>query len=69
MDGVVKYDITTIFGKRDDMLLHVYARQIIERISQSSPLPLLLGICLEDNGRDVRIFEEVLNKLEAMKTW
>lgn len=68
-DGAVKYDITTIFGRRDDILLNVYARQIIERISQTSSLPLLLAICLDENGRDVKIFEEVLNRIESIKTW
>jgi proteasome assembly chaperone 3 len=68
-DGTVKYDVSTIFGRRDDILLHVYARQIIERISLTSSLPLLLAICLEDEGRDAKIFEEVLNRIEDIKTW
>jgi hypothetical protein len=68
-DGATQYDVSTIFGKRDDILLHVYARQIIEKISKYSDLPLLLAISLNENGRGVNVFENVLNNIEEIRTW
>lgn len=65
----MKYETSVLLGKRDDLLLQVYARQIIEKISKYSKLPLLLAISLQENGRDVEIFNNVLNTLEEIRTW
>jgi hypothetical protein len=65
----MKYDTSIMLGKRDDPLLQVYARQIIEKISKHSNLPLLLAISLQENGRGVNIFENVLNTIEEIRTW
>jgi hypothetical protein len=65
----MKYETTVLLGKREDLLLQVYARQIIEKISKHSNLPLLLAISLQENGRDVSIFETVLNTIEEIRTW
>jgi hypothetical protein len=68
-DGSMKYETSVLLGKREDLLLQVYARQIIEKISKYSNLPLLLAISLQENGRDVGIFETVLNTIEEIQTW
>mmetsp|Transcript_7096 Transcript_7096/g.10591 ORF Transcript_7096/g.10591 Transcript_7096/m.10591 type:complete len:133 (-) Transcript_7096:26-424(-) len=68
-DGSVVYDLATVFGRRDDPLLDVYARQIIERISKHSKHPLILGISLKEDGRDSVIFQEVLRTIETIRTW
>ena len=74
------YHIQTLFGKRDDPLLAIYARQIIENIATYSGnnenngtatgvKPLLLSIALNDNSRDSDSFTEILNKLFEIATW
>ena len=55
--------VETMMGKRDDPLLNIYARQIIERISLSSDKPLLLAISIKDECRDTETFQIILNKL------
>ena len=64
-----RFRITTMFGRRDDPLLDVYARQIIEQISTYSEKPLLLAISLIANGRDTETFQLILNKLLEICTW
>lgn len=61
--------MNTLLGRRDDPLLNVYARQIIENISASSNLPLLLCICLDEKGRATGTFQDILNKLYSIRTW
>ena len=68
MDGKV-YEMKTLLGKRDDALVNVYARQIIERISTVSSKPLLLAIALQPEGRDSETFKRILNKLYEIATW
>ena len=69
-DGTVHYEINVIFGKRDDQLLLVYCRQIIEKIYKAgSKKPLLFAIALLEDGRSVECFQAVLNKLDEIATW
>lgn len=58
-------------GKRDDPLLMIYARQIIERISLVSDKPLLLSISLKSDeaSRNNVSFQNILNKLFEIATW
>ena len=74
------YYIQSLFGKRDDPLLTIYARQIIENIATYSNnrnnnnnitevKPLLLSIALDSNSRDSDSFTEILNKLFEIATW
>ena len=63
------YHTQILFGKRDDPLLTIYARQIIERIASVSDKPLLLSISLREETRDSETFQEVLNTLFKMATW
>jgi len=67
-DGRRTYEVNTLMGKRDDQLLNVYARQLIERMSQGgvSSKPLILTIALSKNGRGVDIFNDVLNAILEM---
>ena len=67
--GEMRYEMTTLLGKRDDPLLDVYARQIIEKIAVHSHKPLILGIALVQEGRDAKTFQDILNKLFELNTW
>ena len=62
-DGGKIYQISTLMGKRDDPLLHIYARQIIERIAEHCNKPLLLCISLQPECRDTTSFQTILNHL------
>ena len=68
-DGGKSFDMVTVLGRRDDPLLNVYARQLIERISASSDKPLLLAIALVPEGRDVGTFQSVLNTIANNNSW
>lgn len=65
------YEMSVLLGKREDTLLMVYARQIIQRISRYSDKPLMLAISLREGeeGRDADTFSAVLNKLFEISTW
>ena len=54
----VTYEMNVLLGKREDTLLTVYARQIMQRIGMSSTKPLILAIALResDDGRDADTF-------------
>jgi hypothetical protein len=70
IDGAVHYEVNILFGKRDDQLLQVYCRQIIEKIYKAgSSKPVLLAISLLEDGRSVECFQAVLNKLDEIATW
>jgi proteasome assembly chaperone 3 len=56
-----------LLGRRDDPLLNVYARQIIQVISEASDKPVLLAISLCQSGRETAIFQDVLNKIIEIK--
>ena len=68
-DGGKSFDMVTVLGRRDDPLLNVYARQLIEKISLASDLPLLLAIALVPEGRDVETFQCVLNTIANKNSW
>lgn len=68
-DGGKFYDMATLLGRRDDPLLNIYARQLIEKTSAVSDKPLLLAISLLPNGRDTEIFQDILNCVETCNTW
>ena len=68
-DGGKTFDMVTLLGRRDDPLLSVYARQLVERISTSSDKPLLLAIALLPNGRDTETFQNVLNEITRINSW
>ena len=63
------YTITTLIGKRDDPLLNIYARQIIERLSLTTNKPLLLAISILDDSRDSETFQTILNYLFQENAW
>lgn len=61
------YHVKTLLGKRDDVLLDVYARQIIQYICKNCPVrPIVLTIALHDDGRDKETFDSVLNKVKEI---
>lgn len=63
------YHIQNLLGRRDDPLLNIYARQIIENISEVSDKPLILTISLKDEGRSSVVFHGVMNRLLVIRTW
>lgn len=67
--GGLLYQTRVLMGKRDDPLLHIYARQIIERLSQYSEKPLLLAISLPPETRSAQAFQSILNELFNHNTW
>lgn len=62
-DGGYIFTINTLLGRRDDPLLSIFARQIIERISSHSSKPLILSISLREEGRSKENFEAIVNKI------
>ena len=62
------YDTGVLLGKRDDPLLSIYARQLIEKSSSVDPLQrsILLSIALVEAGRDSASFQEIVNKVLEM---
>ena len=67
----VTYEMNVLLGKREDTLLMVYARQIMQRICMTSTKPLILAIALRETmeGRDAESVTQVLNALFAISTW
>ena len=68
-EGGLVYQVSTVMGKRDDPLLHIYARQIIERLSTHMDKPLLLAISLKPDSRDTETFQTILNELFQHNAW
>ena len=69
-DGGKIYDMVTLLGRRDDPLLNVYARQLIEKIAEHSDKPLILAIGLSPEGRDTTTFQDILNEIVShTNTW
>jgi proteasome assembly chaperone 3 len=63
------YQVSVILGKRDDPLMQIYARQIVERLSSCTNKPLLLAISLKPANRDSATFQEILNELFQHNAW
>lgn len=68
-EGGSIYQVSTVMGKRDDPLLHIYARQIIERLATHTDKPLLLAISLNPESRDPATFQTILNELFQNNAW
>ena len=68
LDGSSKlYKSHVLLGKRDDELLNVFAKEIMQIISPRSTLPLLLSIALDDeNGRNAETFKTILESVRAI---
>ncbi|GMI43414.1 hypothetical protein TrCOL_g120 [Triparma columacea] len=63
------YNVEIMMGRRDDPLLEIYARQLIEKccvMDAQIMRPLMLTISLKEEGRDTESFQAVLNKLLEM---
>lgn len=61
-DGGKLFLVSTLMGKRDDPLLTIFARQLIEQLSNVTSKPLLLGISLKAEGRSREQFQAIINK-------
>ena len=76
-DGKLLFQTKVLLGRRDDPVLHIFARQIIEKIAltsadsvhSASRKPLVLAIGLEESGRSAKAMEAILNKLFEINTW
>ena len=70
-DGKLLFQTKVLLGKRDDPVLHIFARQIVEKIALTSisKKPLLLSIALVDSGKSAKAMETILNKLFEINTW
>jgi proteasome assembly chaperone 3 len=68
-EGGKIYQVSNLMGKRDDPLLHIYARQIIERLTQTTEKELLLAISLKPECRDTEAFQMILNELFQHNAW
>eukprot|EP01137_Pigoraptor_chileana_P013317 Opistho-2@66682 len=63
------YTVRTLLGKRDEPLLLVYARQLIEIISSATDKPLLLSIALKPETVTPAQMQAVLGLLKQNKVW
>ncbi|RYH29611.1 hypothetical protein EON65_07905 [archaeon] len=61
-DGGLRFMVENMLGRRDDPLLVLYARQLIERISIISPKQLILAVSLKEEGRGKEHFQNVINR-------
>lgn len=57
------FDVSVLFGRRDDPLLVLYARQLVEQLFKvrHSELPLLVSVALKEDGRDSATFQALVN--------
>lgn len=68
-DGGKIFEANVLLGKRDDPLLIIYARQILEKLSPFTNKPLVLAICLLEEGRSKACFEGIINQLLEIAVW
>eukprot|EP01111_Echinosteliopsis_oligospora_P003667 TRINITY_DN15760_c0_g1_i1.p1 TRINITY_DN15760_c0_g1~~TRINITY_DN15760_c0_g1_i1.p1 ORF type:complete len:150 (+),score=16.58 TRINITY_DN15760_c0_g1_i1:18-467(+) len=60
--GEPNYSVTTLLGKRDDDILNIYARQIIELVGEKTSKPLILALALQDSSKPTfRAIMEILS--------
>mmetsp|Transcript_18747 Transcript_18747/g.24755 ORF Transcript_18747/g.24755 Transcript_18747/m.24755 type:complete len:141 (+) Transcript_18747:77-499(+) len=69
LGGSNGYSTSVLLGRRDDPLLLIYARQVMEQVCAGVGKPLLLGIALKPEGRDPQTFESIMNELIRLKKW
>jgi proteasome assembly chaperone 3 len=68
-DGGYLFHTEVLLGRRDDPLLTIYARQIIEKLRLCTEKPLLLGISLKEEGRSRENFQQIINKVLEIMPW
>jgi hypothetical protein len=75
LDNHTRFHVSTLMGsKRDDVLLEVYARRVTQQIaalraSRADAMPaVLLGISLKPEGKDPKMFTEIVNILVNLYT-
>lgn len=67
ISGEPNYTINTLIGKRDDPVLTIYARQVIELIGNTSSKPILLAVALVDDSKET--LKAILEILAKNKVW
>mmetsp|Transcript_3352 Transcript_3352/g.13393 ORF Transcript_3352/g.13393 Transcript_3352/m.13393 type:complete len:127 (-) Transcript_3352:756-1136(-) len=65
------FESQVLFGRRDDPLLVLYARQLAEEISKQTTFDrkLLVCIALRDEGRTPQAFQEIINEVLSLSIW
>jgi hypothetical protein len=66
-DGSVEYNITTLLGDREEELLTLLARRLIEIIHRDTALPMLLSVALQSPSEG--IIRALLSHLEEKRVW
>lgn len=76
INGKILYQTKILLGKRDNAVLYIYARQLIEQIYKTGNIsklnnlkPLVLSISLHQNNNDAKSMQDILNKLFEINTW
>ena len=59
----VTFETTVLLGQREDTLAHLYARQIIEKLSTKSDKPVIVSISLIPEGRTMETVKDVMSAL------
>lgn len=68
----IDFQISTVLGDRNDAMIGVYGRRIVERIIQERLIPgsntisVLLGISLQDKGADPSTFKAIVDVLVSL---
>lgn len=70
-DGNTLFQTKVLLGKREEPILHIYARQIIEKIvnTSTSRKPLVLAISLHQDTQGAKAMQMILNALFEINTW
>ncbi len=62
--GAKTAEVVTLLGKRDDPLIDIYARQILDALASAiGNKPLLLGIAIINDDHNPEVFKAVLQGL------
>ena len=67
-DGELSFSLDVLLGKRDEPLLLIYARQVLERMrAAGNAKPLLLAISLKDDSPEC--FRAVMEMVVSARVW
>ena len=77
-DGERRYEVKVLLGRRDDPLLAVYARQLIQRVdarestgtgSSEDGRTIVVMLGLAKGGRDSSTFQAIMNLVLKARVW
>tara|TARA_B100000524_G_scaffold346386_1_gene246480 strand:- start:270 stop:572 length:303 start_codon:yes stop_codon:yes gene_type:complete len=69
LGGGGSYSVRVILGRRDEPLLEVYARTLVELVNKGreTPLPVLLGISIKEHSPSM--FRTVMHQISTNRVW